>query len=145
VLDAVGLGTYSVVGVAKALAAGLSVPAAVLVGVINACGGGLLRDVITREEPLLFKPGQFYAVASLLGCGVFVIITRCTTLGASRSALIAIGGTFVFRVWPLPSTGAPPPSSPGCPPRRRLRPRKDHPKLDPPNLRGPSGVPMAAR
>ncbi|HVY70569.1 MAG TPA: trimeric intracellular cation channel family protein [Verrucomicrobiae bacterium] len=98
VLDAVGLGTYSVVGVAKALAAGLSVPAAILVGVINACGGGLLRDVITREEPLLFKPGQFYAVASLLGCGVFVTVTRCTTLGASRSALIAICGTFVIRV-----------------------------------------------
>src|SRR4051812_44285549 len=44
VLDAIGLGAYSVVGVSKSLAAGLSTPAAILVGIVNAAGGGLLRD-----------------------------------------------------------------------------------------------------
>jgi uncharacterized membrane protein YeiH len=58
-VDALGLGAYAVFGTQKALAAGLSEPAAVLVGVINAAGGGLLRDVITNEEPLVFRPGQF--------------------------------------------------------------------------------------
>src|SRR6185369_3867521 len=93
-LDAIGLGAYSVVGVQKSLAAGLSVPAAILVGVINACGGGLLRDVITREEPLVMKPGQFYAMASLLGCGIFVVLTRQALLPAPAAALLAIGATF---------------------------------------------------
>jgi uncharacterized membrane protein YeiH len=98
ILDAVGLGAYSVVGVHKSLAAGLSIPAAVLVGVINACGGGLLRDVIIREEPLMMKPGQFYVMASLLGCVVFVVLVQYTEWTASLSALIAIVVTFVFRI-----------------------------------------------
>lgn len=98
VLDAIGLAAYSVVGVSKSLAVGLSVPGAILVGVINACGGSLLRDVIVREEPLVLKPGQFYAVASLLGCCLFVALTHYTNMGAAVSALIAIGGAFIFRV-----------------------------------------------
>jgi uncharacterized membrane protein YeiH len=98
VLDAIGLAAYSVVGVSKSFAAGLSVPAAVLIGIINACGGGLLRDVIVREEPLMLKPGQFYVMASLLGCGVFAALAKHTTLTAPVAALIAIAATFVFRM-----------------------------------------------
>ena len=97
-LDAIGLGAYSVVGVQKSLAAGLSVPAAILVGVINACGGGVLRDVLTREEPLVMKPGQFYALASLLGCGSFVILTLQLSLPAIVAAIIAIALTFIVRI-----------------------------------------------
>ncbi len=67
-LDAVGLGAYAVVGADRALAAGLGHLGAILVGVTNAVGGGVLR----REEPLLFKPGQFYATAALVGAGVYV-------------------------------------------------------------------------
>src|SRR3954469_9453063 len=51
VLDAVGLSAYTMVGLLKALHADLSVPSAIMVSVVNACGGGLLRDVLTREEP----------------------------------------------------------------------------------------------
>jgi uncharacterized membrane protein YeiH len=98
VLDAVGLGAYSVVGVQKSLAAGLSIPAALLVGVINACGGGLLRDIIVREEPLMMKPGQFYVVASFLGCVIFVALAHYTALSAPVAALFAICATFVFRM-----------------------------------------------
>jgi uncharacterized membrane protein YeiH len=98
VLDAIGLGAYSVVGVSKSLAAGLSIPAAILVGVVNAGGGGLLRDILVREEALMLKPGQFYTVASLLGCGVFVSLLRFSQFGTTQSAFIAIGVTFIFRI-----------------------------------------------
>ncbi len=98
VLDAIGLGAYSVVGVQKSMGAELSIPAAVLIGAINACGGGLLRDVIVREEPLVMKPGQFYMIASLLGCVLFITLTRYTPLTAPAAALVAIGLTFCFRV-----------------------------------------------
>ena len=101
VIDAIGLGAYSVVGVQKSVAAGLSFPAAVFVGVTNACGGGLLRDIITREEPLMLKPGQFYVLASLLGSGVFVTLIRRTEMGAPVAALIAMGATFLFRVYAI--------------------------------------------
>ena len=98
VIDALGLGAYAVFGVQKSLQAGLAVPAALLVGVINAAGGGLLRDIITRQEPLVFKPGQFYVLAALVGAVTFVCLTILTPLEATPAALIAIGLTFALRV-----------------------------------------------
>ncbi|MCW5551398.1 MAG: TRIC cation channel family protein [Verrucomicrobiae bacterium] len=96
-LDALGLGAYAVVGVQKSLNAGLSVAAAVLVGVINAAGGGLLRDVLVRDEPLLFKPGQFYVLAAFVGCLLFPLLALYFRMDATLAALIAIGTTFVLR------------------------------------------------
>ncbi len=97
-LDALGLGAYAVVGIQKALGADLSVAAAILVGVVNAVGGGLLRDVLVREEPLFFKPGQFYVLAVVLGCLLFVILALQVNMEATQAALITIGATFLFRV-----------------------------------------------
>jgi uncharacterized membrane protein YeiH len=98
VIDALGLGAYAAFGTQKALVAGLAVPAAILVGVINAAGGGLLRDVITRQEPLVFKPGQFYVLTALAGAVVFVSLTAQFDLEATLAAAAAIVATFVFRV-----------------------------------------------
>lgn len=97
-LDALGLGAYAVVGVQKSLNAGLSVAAAVLVGVINAAGGGLLRDILVRDEPLLLKPGQFYVLAALAGCLLFTLLAVHFRMEATPAALIAILTTFAFRV-----------------------------------------------
>ena len=97
-LDALGLGAYAVVGVEKSLAAGLSIAAAVLVGVINAVGGGLLRDLLVRDEPLLLKPGQFYALAAFAGCLLFVLLTVYFRMPAPRAGLITVAATFVVRV-----------------------------------------------
>jgi uncharacterized membrane protein YeiH len=98
ILDAVGLSLYSIVGVFEALRASLSGPAAVLVGVVNAVGGGLLRDILTREEPLMLKPGQFYVLASLGGCLVFCGLIYAPTVPVHQAAIIAIVSTFVFRI-----------------------------------------------
>lgn len=120
-LDALGLGAYAVVGVQKSLYAGLSAPAAILVGVINAAGGGLLRDVLVRDEPLMFKPGQFYVLAAFAGCLLFALLALQFKMEAAMAAGIAIGATFVFRVlaiqfnWKSPSLWqeptAPPPTT----------------------------------
>jgi uncharacterized membrane protein YeiH len=96
--DALGLGAYAVVGVEKSLNAGLSTVAAVMVGVINASGGGLLRDVLVREEPLLFKPGQLYVLAALVGAGLFTVLLIHFHRPVESAALLAVGGTFVFRL-----------------------------------------------
>lgn len=98
ILDAVGLSLYSVVGLSEALKAGLSTPAAVLVGVVNAAGGGLLRDILTREEPLMLKPGQFYVLASLAGCLVFVGLGYSAIVPPHTAAWIAVGSAFLFRI-----------------------------------------------
>ena len=98
VVDAVGLGAYACFGVQKALLVGLGPTAAVFVGVINAVGGGLLRDVITRVEPLVFKPGQFYVLVALAGAVVFVFLTAQFGVAPSPAAFAAIALTFIFRV-----------------------------------------------
>jgi uncharacterized membrane protein YeiH len=86
------------VGIEKSINAGLSIPAAVLVGVINAVGRGLPRDLLVKDEPLLLKPGQFYALAALGGCLLFVLLTMRFGMLAPRAALITIACTFVVRV-----------------------------------------------
>ncbi|MBK9518091.1 MAG: TRIC cation channel family protein [Anaeromyxobacter sp.] len=92
--DAVGLGLYAVYGAQKALLLDLPPLSAVLVGTVNAVGGGLLRDVLVRDEPLLFKPGQFYAVAAVAGCSVFVLVDglagQTTRLAATAGVLTAL-------------------------------------------------------
>ena len=97
-IDALGLGAYAVVGVQKSLNAGLTEDSAILVGVVNAAGGGLLRDVLVRDEPLLFKPGQFYVLAAFAGCVLFALLAVQFKMEATKAAGIAIATTFVFRV-----------------------------------------------
>ena len=95
--DALGLGAYGVVGTTKAYAAGLSLPAAIFVGVVNAVGGSLIRDVLTNTESLLFKPGQFYVVAACAGCCTYVAAASWLHLPESAAAGLAIAVTFTAR------------------------------------------------
>ena len=96
--DALGLGCYAVVGVEHALNAQLPVITAVMIGVITACGGGLLRDVLVRDEPLLFKPGQLYVLAALIGASLFSLLLFYSRMSVATSALMAIGCCFVSRM-----------------------------------------------
>jgi len=98
ILDALGTGAYGVVGASKAFEAGLAIPACIFVGVVNAVGGGLIRDVLVREEPLTFKPGQFYIIASFLGVSGFMLSAVFFQLPLLPSAMLAIAITFVFRL-----------------------------------------------
>jgi uncharacterized membrane protein YeiH len=63
-----------VVGAQKAMSAGIAIPGVILIGVVNGVGGGILRDVLTGQEPLLFRAGQYYAAASIVGAAVFVAL-----------------------------------------------------------------------
>lgn len=85
--DALGLGLYGVYGAQQALLADLPLLSAVLVGTVNAVGGSLLRDVLVREEVLLFKPGQLYALAAVAGCTAFVAVDGL----AGQTTLVAAG------------------------------------------------------
>ena len=87
--DAVGLALYGIYGSQKALLAGLPFFSATLVGTVNAVGGGLLRDVLTREVPLVFKPGQLYALAAMAGCAAFLLLD--TVLGVVTPVAAAAG------------------------------------------------------
>jgi uncharacterized membrane protein YeiH len=87
-----------VYGANWALISGLAPAAAVIVGVCNAVGGGLIRDVLVREEPLMFKPGQLYAIAAMAGCILFVLLSHQYGVGDQQAAWIAITVTLLVRV-----------------------------------------------
>ena len=97
-VDALAIGAYAVYGANKSLVASVPPEAAVLVGLLNAVGGGLLRDVIVRDEPLLLKPGQFYFLATLVGCVAFVVMSHHYGVEVELAAYSAIGATMLLRV-----------------------------------------------
>jgi len=97
-VDAAAIGVYAVYGANKSLVAGVSPEAAVLVGLCNAVGGGLLRDVVVRDEPLLLKPGQLYFLATLVGCIGFVVMSDRYGFDVENAAYIAIAVTLLLRV-----------------------------------------------
>src|SRR6185369_17692366 len=88
--DALGLGCYAVVGVEHALNAQLPILTAIMIGVVTACGGGLLRDVLVRDEPLLFKPGQLYVLAALIGASLFTLLILWFKMKIELAAPLAI-------------------------------------------------------
>jgi len=98
IIDALAMGAYGVVGASISFEAGLATPACIFVGVINAVGSGLIRDVLMRDEPLLLKPGQFYVIASLLGVAGFAVLLTVVHAPAVPSAIAAIAITFIFRL-----------------------------------------------
>jgi uncharacterized membrane protein YeiH len=97
-VDALALGVYGVVGANKAMIAGIAPLPALLVGIFNAVGGGLLRDVLVREEPLVFKPGQLYVLAALAGCVAFVVLSYYYGVDTNHSAWISIAVTVTLRL-----------------------------------------------
>ena len=97
-VDAIALAVYAVVGADKSLVAGYAPIGAVVIGMTNAVGGGLLRDILVREEPLLFKPGQFYVLAALGGCVLFVVLLRQYGLPVQQAAFASIGTTLLLRL-----------------------------------------------
>ncbi len=67
IFDAAGLGLFCATGTEKALLFGLSPLHAVLLGVVTAVGGGVLRDVLSGQRPTLLYDRQLYAVPAFLG------------------------------------------------------------------------------
>ena len=96
--DALGLGAYAVVGAQMTLQAGRGITSALLIGVLNAVGGGLLRDVLAREEPFVFKPGEAYALVALIGAACFVLLAAVLQVNVKTAALVAIAFTFSLRL-----------------------------------------------
>jgi uncharacterized membrane protein YeiH len=70
--DAAGLATFAVAGTQKALAYHVNPVTAALLGMLTGIGGGMLRDVLVREIPVVLR-ADFYAVAALAGAAVVVV------------------------------------------------------------------------
>jgi uncharacterized membrane protein YeiH len=105
-LDAAGLGLFTVTGTLKALDAGVPPVGACLIGMLTAIGGGLARDLLTGEIPAVLQR-DIYAVAAL-GGAILVTILRgagvVDPLTMTASALLITGVRLValYRRWSAP-------------------------------------------
>ena len=97
VFDAIGLGLFVVVGVAKSYAAGFPWWVAVIMGTVTGSFGGLLRDVLINETPLIFRT-DFYASACVLGSIIYVLMVRYSSLPIEWVQFISAISVFIFRV-----------------------------------------------
>ena len=86
--DAVGLALFGIAGARIAQGTGHDGLIAVVMGVITGSFGGLLRDVLCNEVPMVFRQGQFYATAIILGCTLYVWLPA---LGLSAEWATAVG------------------------------------------------------
>jgi uncharacterized membrane protein YeiH len=94
--DAVGLSIFTVTGTTIALSAGLSPAPAVLLGMLTGVGGGVLRDVLAAEVPLIFR-SEIYAVASMLGAIIIIVASQIGLSGIIPEIIAAIA-TFSLRI-----------------------------------------------
>jgi uncharacterized membrane protein YeiH len=118
--DAVGMALYAVLGAEIALLAGADPWAAALLGVITAAAGGILRDVVCNELPLVLRR-EIYLTAAAAGAVAFVALQaqgvwRESAFAAGIAIAFAIRAAALIRGWSLPAY--------------RTRPGRDYP--DPP-------------
>ncbi len=93
ILDAIGLAVFAVAGCHKALAYGLHSPGAVLLGVMTAIGGGMLRDIMAAEVPRVLNQ-DIYALAAFAGATAYAAGIWCgipVSFAASGSVVLAVG------------------------------------------------------
>jgi len=74
IADAVGLGLFSIAGVSAALAADMPIFIASMMGVITGIFGGVLRDIVCNEVPMVFRDGKPYAICAFLGNWLYLMM-----------------------------------------------------------------------
>ena len=93
--DALGLSVFAVVGAHIALAFGSPFFIAVVIGLITATGGGVIRDMITNNQPMIVS-GQLYATAALLGALAYASL-KYWGAGEITSEIVGVLAAFTLR------------------------------------------------
>jgi len=95
VTDALGLAVFCVTGTAIAAHSGLAEPSAALLGAMTAIGGGVIRDLLSGETPMLLRPdSELYAIPAMLGASITALLIHVglyTDLTGLAAALAAFG------------------------------------------------------
>jgi uncharacterized membrane protein YeiH len=105
--DAVGIAIYAVFGTWKSLTLGVPLLPAMMMGVITACVGGIIRDVLAGEPSILLKP-EIYVTAAALASGLFglLLFVGLPVLPAaifSATAGFALRAMAIWKGWAIPA------------------------------------------
>jgi uncharacterized membrane protein YeiH len=96
VADAFGLAIFTVIGTQVALAQSVPISAAVIMGVMTGVAGGVIRDIICNEIPLIFHR-EIYATACIVGSLVYIVLSRLET-PADLDVAIAVSTVLAIRL-----------------------------------------------
>ncbi len=98
IADAFSLALFTILGTRKALDFGMASSVAVTIGVITGVAGGMLRDVLTGEIPLVFRPQIYlYATAALVGATVYIGLAWLA-IAQQKNMLISTAVVLVLRL-----------------------------------------------
>ena len=92
--DTIGITLYTIVGVEKGIAAGFHPIICVALGTMTACFGGVIRDILCNEIPIIFRK-EIYATACILGATAYFLL-HATPI--SENFIVIISGSIVFIV-----------------------------------------------
>jgi len=87
---------FTVLGAQKALALGMNIPVAIIMGIFTACLGGIIRDVIVNDVPVVFQR-DIYITASLLGALCYCLMFIYTSVSEGYALIIGGALTFIIR------------------------------------------------
>jgi len=92
--DTIGIGLYTIVGIEKGIQLGLHPIICVALGTMSACFGGVIRDILCTEIPIIFRK-EIYATACIMG-GVFYFVL--ITVGLETNWVVVISGSVVITI-----------------------------------------------
>jgi uncharacterized membrane protein YeiH len=96
ILDTLGLALFAALGAQQGLTYNFGFWGVVFVGTVSGVGGGVLKDVLSRQIPVIFyRSGDFYASAAAVGSGVVFLLQP---LDANIALLAGVALTIVMRV-----------------------------------------------
>lgn len=94
--DAIGLGLFTVVGISKSLDQGYSFTVCIIMGAITGCVGGMIRDILINEVPLVLRR-DIYALASIAG-GLMYFLLYSLNIESGIIEFIAAGAVILIRL-----------------------------------------------
>lgn len=107
IFDTIGLALFNVIGIEKTLQMGFPFWTAIVMGSVTGAAGGVIRDILINEVPLIFRK-EIYAVACIMGGVVYITCFALFGLSAELNALFSSITVIVIRVlavkfhWHLP-------------------------------------------
>lgn len=93
--DALGLGLFTIIGTQKGISAGLNLGICVALGTITGCFGGVIRDILLNDIPLIFRK-EIYATACIIGGTLYVLLIN--HMDADMVKIIAIVVVCAIRI-----------------------------------------------
>lgn len=97
ITDAIGLGMFTIGGIERSLAHGITDSYALVLGVVSASFGGLIADLLSGRVPALLQKGELYATAAALG-GLLFIFIRYLPLAPNIALAICVAAVILIRV-----------------------------------------------